>query len=57
MDFKLFLQRAESLMFAVVVASSLSGCLAASLAPLALQALGVGIKAGTMLAHGNNKSP
>jgi hypothetical protein len=56
-NFKLLLQRAASLMLAVVIASSLSGCLAATLAPLAMQALGIGIKAGTMMAHGNSKSP
>ncbi len=31
--------------------------MAASLAPLALQAVGFGIKAGTMVAHGNDQSP
>ena len=55
--FKLLLQRATSLMLAVVVASSLSGCLAATLAPLAMQVLGVGIKAGTMMVHDKDKSP
>ena len=56
-NFKWLMQRAAPFTLAFVVASSLSGCLAASLAPLAMQVLGVGIKAGTMLAHGNSKSP
>jgi hypothetical protein len=37
-----------------VVAATVSGCIAASLAPLALQALGFGVKAGTMMAHGGD---
>jgi hypothetical protein len=37
-----------------VAAASVSGCIAASLAPLALQALGFGVKAGTMMAHGGD---
>jgi hypothetical protein len=39
------------------LAAALSGCAAAALAPLALQALGFGIKTGTMLAHSNDKNP
>jgi hypothetical protein len=39
------------------IAAGLSGCLAASLAPMAIQGLGFGVEAaGTMVAHGGDKS-
>lgn len=40
-----------------ILAIELSGCAAAALAPLALQALGITVKAGTMMAHGKDKNP
>jgi hypothetical protein len=39
-----------------VLAIELSGCAAAALAPLALQAVGLTFKAGAMLAHGKDKN-
>jgi hypothetical protein len=38
------------------LAMGLNGCMAAALAPMALQALGFGVQAGTMMAHGGSKS-
>jgi hypothetical protein len=54
---KFMLSRAALCLCMGTLAAMLSGCAAAALAPLALQALGFGIKTGTMLAHSNDKNP
>ena len=51
------LSRAALCLFIGTLAAVLSGCAAAALAPLALQAIGITFKAGTMLAHRNDKNP
>jgi len=50
------LSRAALFLGMGILATALSGCAAAALAPLALQAVGMTFKAGEMLAHGKDKN-
>lgn len=53
----LILSRTALIVCAGTLASALSGCMAAALAPLAMQAVGMTFKAGAMLAHGKDQNP
>jgi hypothetical protein len=53
---KLLLVRTVLLASLGVLAIALSGCAAAALAPLALQAVGLTFKAGEIMAHGKDKN-
>jgi hypothetical protein len=53
----LMLSRTALFLCMGTLATAVSGCAAAALAPLALQAVGMTFKAGAMLAHGKDNNP